>query len=146
MTDLPTCKADIAALIPHQGAMCLHDAVRAFDAQRILLACTTHGLPDHPFRRAAGVSAVYLAEFGAQAMAVHGGLLARAEGRTAEPGLLVSLRAFNVFVDRIDTLPGPIETEAIQSAASAASWQYTFRVLHADTLLAEGRATVMLHA
>lgn len=146
MTDLPASKTEIAALIPHQGAMCLHDAVLAFDGQRILLACRTHGSPAHPFRHAAGLSGVYLAEFGAQAMAVHGGLLARTEGRRAEPGLLVSLRDFRVSVARIDTVPDPLETEAVQLAASAASWQYGFRVTAAGVLLAEGRATVMLHA
>jgi len=87
---------------------------------------------------------VHLCEYGAQAMAVHGGLLAREAGGVARPGLLVALRGVRLHVDRIDGLSGPIECEAQQLAAGEASQQYAFRITHAGTLLAEGRATAML--
>ena len=53
--------------------------------------------------------AVHLCEYGAQAMAVHGGLLARAAGGRAKPGLLVALRAVELHVARIDDLPGVLQ-------------------------------------
>ena len=45
-----------------------------------------------------------------------------------------------------DDLPGPLEGMAEQLAHSPDSQQYAFRISHAGTLLAEGRAAVMLGA
>ena len=42
--------------------------------------------------------------------------------------------------DRIDNLPGLLEGEAELVAASAASQQYAFRLLHGGRVLASGRA------
>lgn len=77
-------------------------------------------------------------------MAVHGGLLARETGSVAPPGMLVALRGVRLHVARIDDLPGALDCEAQQLAASEASQQYAFRILHGGDLLAEGRATAML--
>jgi predicted hotdog family 3-hydroxylacyl-ACP dehydratase len=87
--------------------------------------------------------AVHLCEYGAQAMAVHGGLRARARGGTARPGLLVALRGVLLHCLRIDDLPGALECEAEVLAEGEGSQQYAFRISHAGTLLAEGRAAVM---
>ena len=62
----------------------------------------------------------------------------------AAPGMLVALRGVELHVARIDDLPGPIECEARLLVAGEASQQYAFRITHADALLAEGRAAVML--
>ena len=40
----------IAALIPHQGAMCLLERVIEWDKDRIVLATSTHRAPDNPLR------------------------------------------------------------------------------------------------
>ena len=87
----PIGREAILALVPHQGAMCLWDAVRAWDARSIHVIAHNHRDPAHPLRSAGRLRALHLCEYGAQAMAVHGGLLARAAGTRAEPGLLVSL-------------------------------------------------------
>ncbi|NZA28633.1 phosphotransferase [Luteimonas sp. SJ-92] len=136
-------RSDILALVPHQGAMCLWDEVLAWDAARIRLRTGSHRAPDHPLRGDGRLRAVHLCEYGAQAMAVHGGLRARAGGGTAPPGLLVALREVRLHLGRIDDLPGPLEGEAEALAETAASQQYAFRVLHQGTVLAEGRAAVM---
>jgi len=88
---------------------------------------------------------VHLCEYGAQAMAVHGGLLAQREGKVAAPGLLVSLRSVRLHVARVDELPGPLDVHAIKLLDGGASWQYEFRVEHRGQVLAEGRAAV-IHA
>ena len=137
-------RAAIEALVPHKYAMCLWDEVVDWDARRIRLRASSHRDPAHPLRGAAGLRAVHLCEYGAQAMAVHGGLLARAAGGAARPGFLVALRGVRLAIDRIDGLPGPLECEAEQLAAGEASQQYAFRIQHAGTFLAEGRATAML--
>jgi len=139
-------RADIEALIPHKQAMCLWDEVLEWDTQRIVLRASGHRDPAHPLRSGDQLRALHLCEYGAQAMAVHGGLLARAPGAVPRPGMLVALRDVVLHVDRIDALSGALECEAEQLAASEASQLYAFRVVHQGQLLAEGRATVMLDA
>lgn len=134
----------ILALVPHQGTMCLLDSVVSWDAERIHCRSASHRVADNPLRDGAGLRALHLCEYGAQAMAVHGGLLAQRDGGVARPGMLVSLRAVRLHVDRIDGLDGELDIEAIRLLGSADNWQYGFRVLHRATLLAEGRAAVVL--
>jgi predicted hotdog family 3-hydroxylacyl-ACP dehydratase len=136
----------ILALVPHQGAMCLWDAVDAWDAHRIVLRAHNHRDPNHPLRSQDRLRAIHLCEYGAQAMAVHGGLLARAGGGRARPGLLVALRGIELQVDRIDDLAGDLVGTAEVVAAGDHSWQYAFRIVHDAQLLAEGRAAVVLQA
>ena len=134
----------IEALVPHAGAMCLWDEVVDWNGDTIRLRARNHRDTAHPLRSDGRLRAIHLCEYGAQAMAVHGGLLARQAGGVAAPGMLVALRGVELHVARIDGLPGPIECEARLLAAGEASQQYSFRIIHADALLAEGRAAVML--
>lgn len=134
----------IEALVPHAGAMCLWDEVSDWDDAGIRLRAGNHRDPAHPLRSDGRLRAVHLCEYGAQAMAVHGGLLAQRSGGIAAQGMLVALRGIELHVARIDDLPGPIECEAQLLVAGEASQQYAFRITHAGTLLAEGRAAVML--
>lgn len=137
-------REEILSLIPHQGAMCLWDEVLEWDAGSIHLRAGNHRDPAHPLRADGRLHAVHLCEYGAQAMAVHGGLLARESGGIAAPGMLVALRGVELHAARIDDLTGDIECVAEVLAQSPASQQYAFRITHAGTLLAEGRAAVML--
>ena len=139
-------RAEILELIPHQGAMCLWDEVLAWDARTIQLRAHNHHGPAHPLRTSDRLRAVHLCEYGAQAMAVHGGLRAREAGGIAKPGLLVALRGVELHVARIDDLPGALDCIAEVLIDSDSGWQYAFRIHHGDTLLAEGRAAVMLQA
>ena len=134
----------ILALVPHQGAMCLWDKVVEWDERRIHLRAWNHREATHPLRADAQLRAIHLCEYGAQAMAVHGGLRAREAGGIAKPGLLVALRGVELHVVRIDDLPGPLECTAEMLSAGDGGWQYAFRIVHADALLADGRAAVML--
>ena len=135
---------EILALIPHQGTMCLWDEVTAWDAQRIALSAGNHGDRSHPLRSDGQLRAVHLCEYGAQAMAVHGGLRAREAGGAARPGVLVALRGVTLHASRIDDLAGMLECEAHVLVESEHSQQYQFRITHAGALLAEGRAAVIL--
>jgi len=139
-------RAGILALVPHQGPMCLWDEVVAWDAQRIQLRARNQCDPSHPLRARGRLHALALCEYGAQAMAVHGGLLARGQGGRARAGMLVALRDIELAVARIDDLPGVLEGEAELLAAGEASQQYVFRIAHDGRLLASGRAVAMLEA
>src|SRR5471030_209789 len=99
-------------LIPHRGAMCLLDAVLVWDESRIHARAVSHLDPANPLRSDGMLRAVNLCEYGAQAMAIHGGLLARSAGSVAAPGMLVSLRAVELHVARIDDLPGDLLIQA----------------------------------
>jgi predicted hotdog family 3-hydroxylacyl-ACP dehydratase len=135
---------DIEAMIPHKGAMCLWDNVVDWDAQRIRLRSAGHRDPAHPLRSDDRLRAVHLCEYGAQAMAVHGGLRGAAAGGAPKVGFLVALRDVQVHVARIDDLVDALECEAELLTESAASQQYSFRIVHAGNVVAEGRAAVML--
>jgi len=138
-------KTDWDSLIPHRGAMSLLDSVVDWDDTRVHLTAISHTHTDNPLRSDGRLRAVHLCEYGAQAMAVHGGLLAQREGKVAAPGLLVSLRSVRLHVARVDELPGPLDVHAIKLLDGGASWQYEFRVEHRGQVLAEGRAAV-IHA
>jgi len=137
-------RAAIEAMIPHQGAMCLWDAVLEHDDTRIRLRSAGHRDPNHPLRSDDRLRAVHLCEYGAQAMAVHGGLRGATAGGAPKVGFLVALRDVRLHIARIDDLPGDLEAEAELLADSPTTQQYSFRVFHQGALLAEGRAAVML--
>jgi len=137
-------RAGIESLVPHAGAMCLWEEVVAWDAQRIVLRSQGHRHPAHPLRSHDCLRAVHLCEYGAQAMAVHGGLMARERGSVAPPGMLVALRGVELQCDRIDDLPGALECEAEALIAGEGAQQYRFVLRHAGVVLAEGRAAVIL--
>lgn len=135
---------DFAALIPHAGRMCLLDEVLAWDAVTLHARSASHALPDHPLRGAAGLHAVHLAEYGAQAMAVHGALRDRAAGATGvKPGRLVSLRDVQLTVEYVDPQGGPLEVHAECLYADGTGAQYAFRVEQGGVPLASGRAAVI---
>ncbi|MBN6149117.1 phosphotransferase [Xanthomonas sp. AmX2] len=136
----------IAALVPHQGLMCLWEEVLEWDAQRIVLRSHAHRAAGHPLRSGGRLRALHLCEYGAQAMAVHGGLLGRASGQPVRPGVLVALRAVQLQVAYLDDLPGALQGQAEVLLQGEDSQQYAFRIEHAGVLLAEGRASVMLGA
>ena len=136
-------KTDWQDLIPHQGTMCLLDAVVEHDATRIHAISATHAHADNPLRDGDRLHAVALCEYGAQAMAVHGALLSRARGDRAQPGYLVSLREVALHVEYVEGLPGTLDVFAEQLLDAGGSLQYAFRVEHRGTLLASGRAAVL---
>lgn len=136
-------KSEWAALIPHQGAMCLLDEVVDWDAERLHARSASHQRSDNPLRADGVLHAVNLCEYGAQAMAVHGALCARASGGAARPGYLVALREVRLKVQRIDDLPGRLQVHVECLLALDDSLQYAFRIEHRGSVLASGRAAVL---
>jgi predicted hotdog family 3-hydroxylacyl-ACP dehydratase len=132
----------ISALIPHAGTMCLLERIDHWDDSGVTLSTTTHRSPDNPLAGRSGLRAIHLCEYGAQAMAVHGGLAAHARGERARPGLLVSLRDVTLGCKFVHDLEGELTVEARRLHDSGAAWQYEFRVTHAGRVLAQGRAMV----
>jgi len=132
----------VGSLIPHAGTMCLLERIVAWDDDTIRLATSTHRSPANPLRSGEVLRAIHLCEYGAQAMAVHGGLLERRAGQQARPGFLVLLRDVELHVAFVHDLPHDLIVEAQRVLADAGTWQYAFEVRHEDRVLARGRATV----
>lgn len=137
-------RAEFGHLLPHQGPMALVDRVLAFDADEIRAQAAAPDALRHPLRRDGAVAAVHLCEYGAQAMAVHGALLAKAAGGRARPGLLVALRAVDLLVDRIDGLAAPLDIVARREHTDDQVWRYHFEIVAGGCVLARGQAMVML--
>ncbi len=134
----------ILQLVPHQGSMCLWDEVLAWTDTDITLQAFNHRDPTHPLRCDGQLRAIHLCEYGAQSMAVHGGLRTSAHAGAVRPGVLVALRDVRLHVARIDHLTGPLRATAQVLVEAEGSQQYTFAIHHHEQLLAEGRAAVML--
>ena len=132
----------IAELVPHAGRMCLLERIVRWDEASVTTATSSHRAADNPLAVQGRLHALQLCEYGAQAMAVHGGLAARSRGESAAPGLLVSLRDVRLGCEFVEGLEGELVVEARRLHASGAAWQYEFRVTHAGRPLAQGRAVV----
>jgi|SRR6185312_14674700 predicted hotdog family 3-hydroxylacyl-ACP dehydratase len=140
---------DIARRIPHQGLMCLLDAVTAWDDSRIMCRTGRHRASDNPLRAQGRLGAACGVEFAAQAMAVHGALLAEREhGGAAAPrvGYLASVRKVDLHVQRLDTIAGDLIVTAERLLGDANHILYHFRIEAGPQLLLEGRAAVVLDA
>ena len=135
---------DITSLVPHQGSMCLWHRVVSADADAVTVSTHSHRDPANPLCSFDRLSAVHLCEYGAQAMAVHGGLLARTTAASVRTGYLVALRGVELHVSRIDNLSGELIGHAQLLMQSDASQQYAFRIEHKGDVIASGRAAVML--
>ncbi len=136
-------RAQIEALIPHRGRMCLLDAVEQWDEKGIRCRSDTHRDSGNPLRRDGKLSALHLIEYGAQAMAVHGGLLERARGGAARPGLLVAVRDVKLEIAHLDNLSAPLIVSAQRLVANAGGWLYSFEVEADGRKLASGRVGVI---
>ena len=134
---------DITGLLPHAGTARMIERVVRWDREHLVAATTRHRAHDNPLRKAQRLAGVHLAEFGAQTMAIHGGLLNREDGIAPKPALLVSVRDFHCTRDFIDDLPGELLVTARVLLASAAGFQYSFEVHHGQELIAGGRVAAM---
>lgn len=138
-------RAWIAAHIPHQGTMCLLDAVVEWSPERIRCASASHRRADHPLRADDRLGAACGIEYAAQAMAVHGALVA---GDDAPPrqGFLASVRGVEFKVDRLDDIVGELDIEAERLSGDDDNILYRFEVRGGGQVLLAGRAAVILNA
>jgi len=142
---MPLDHAWLLAHLPHQGSMCLLDAVTEWDAQRIRCTATSHRDADNPLRAHGRLGAACGIEYAAQAMAAHGALLAGADS-APRAGYLASVRGVDLQVARLDDIAADLEVEAERLSGDDNTILYGFRVSAAGRELLSGRATVVLDA
>jgi predicted hotdog family 3-hydroxylacyl-ACP dehydratase len=134
---------ELCSLIPHAGTMCLLDGVEQWDQQHIVCLSNTHLDEANPLRSNGVLAAVHGVEYAAQAMAVHGGLLAREAGRDNPAGFLAALRDVQLNTERLDNEPTSLRIEANELMRSGGSFMYSFTVSAAGRELLAGRLIVM---
>src|SRR3954464_4524956 len=138
-------RARILELIPHQGTMCLLDEVCAWSAAGISCRTLSHLSPDNPLRRNGHLNGVCGIEYGLQAAALHGALLA---GGPQPAGYLAALRSVEFLVERLDDPSlGVLEVSARLELRDIGGLLYGFRLRSGDGAeLLTGRAAIVLPA
>lgn len=139
-------RAWIARHIPHQGGMCLLDRVEAWDERGIRCRAISHRAADNPLRAHGRLGAACGIEYAAQAMAVHGALLAPPDSSVARAGYLVSARGVRLHVPRLDDIDDDLVIEVACITRGGNNILYQFSINAAGRLLLEGRAAVVLDA
>jgi predicted hotdog family 3-hydroxylacyl-ACP dehydratase len=134
---------DIDALTPHAGAMRLIGRVISHDDTRIVCEADSHRAADHPLRRADGLPIICALEYGAQAMAIHGALLAQM-GAKPRIGYLVAAHELRWQGSTLDACATPLTIEATRLFGSANQVAYEFSVSAAVSPVMRGRASVVL--
>ena len=129
--------------IPHQGSMCLLEAVTYWSDTDIQCSAYSHEALDNPLRNAHGLPISAGIEYAAQAMAVHGALLAPVD-QLPEVGYLTSVRNVEWWTPRLDDVGFEITVQATRLSGNEVSLLYDFSILCHDRLLLRGRAGVMI--
>jgi predicted hotdog family 3-hydroxylacyl-ACP dehydratase len=144
---------DIARRIPHQGSMCLLEQVTEWDNTRLSCTAASHRAASNPLRANGQLGAACAIEYAAQAMAIHGALIAEAAAHAAgaiskapAAGYLVSVRGVQLQVERLDDLSDVLTIHAERISGDSHTILYGFTVLAALVPIASGRAVVMLDA
>lgn len=137
----------IAARIPHQGLMCLLAQVLAASPEGVTCTANSHRSADNPMRLAGQLGASCGIEYAAQAMALHGALMAEQRGaERSRMGFLVNVRAVSLHVPRLDDVADDLTVAVLCETDNGDHCVYGFSVKASGRLLLEGRAMVMLSA
>jgi len=136
--------ADIRSLVPHAGGMCLLERIVSASDREIVCATFSHRSPANPLRREGTLAALHLAEYGAQTMAVHGGL--HSAGEAARGGMLAAIRDLTLNVARLDDIEAELRLHAVKLIASPQGRIYTFTASAGGHELGRGRVSVMFAA
>lgn len=130
--------------------MCLLERVSTWDGRQIRCEANSHLARDNPLRAHGRLGAACGIEYAAQAMAVHGALLAEAKaGDSAASqrpamGYLVSVRGVTLHVDQLDALSDALSIQAECLSGDSGTVLYSFTVHAGPRLLLAGRAAVIL--
>jgi len=143
------CWPPIETLLPHGGRMRLIDRVVSYDELSIVCESESHRATEHPLAEAGVLSIISGLEYGAQAMAIHGGLLAACGERRsacARHGYLVAASELRWSVERLDLCAAPLVIEAVSEFRSDDKVAYRFELRAAGVSLLTGHASVVLEA
>ena len=132
-------RAQIERLVPHAGAMCLLDAVTAWDSSRIVCSSVAP-VAEHPLAREGRVPAIAACEYAAQAVAVHGALLDGVQD--ARDGMLAKLADVELRTSFFPSDAGEVTVRAELLGRLATGCLYAFDVASTGQAIASGRLIV----
>jgi predicted hotdog family 3-hydroxylacyl-ACP dehydratase len=132
---------EVATLLPHGGDMVLLDGVERWSETEIVCSTGSHLRAHNPLRHAHGLSTFCAIEYAAQAMALHGALMA---DKSPQSGLLVSVRDFVPYVDRLDDLGASLRVAAKEVRRDRRGGIYTFEMSAAGRKVATGQVGAIL--
>lgn len=121
--------------------MCLIEDVIKWNETFIECSTSTHRNPANPLRTAGRLSAISAIEYAAQAMAIHGALVAKNHAKPAF-GFLASLRNVQFEIDFLDHIEAPLAMRCHRLMGDEHSCMYDFSVMANDVVLVAGRASV----
>lgn len=138
-------KEAICRLIPHSGSMCLLDEIDYWDQNKIQSSSRSHLSEHHPLRVRGCLSIVHGIEYGAQAMAVHGGLVNPDQTAEKRISYLVAVKSVEFSNHEVlDVLAeGRLLVVAERIYAEAGNQLYQFIIENEQTLLLKGQAMVI---
>ena len=138
----------IETLLPHAGRMRLIDRVVSYDEQMITCESDSHRAADHPLAEAGLLSIICGLEYGAQAMAIHGALLASggSPGARTRHGYLVAASELRWTIERLDQCATPLVIKAISEVRTDTQVAYRVEISASGVSVLDGRASVLLGA
>lgn len=134
---------ELCELIPHSGRMCLISTLMDWDEQQIHCRSDSHRSASNPLRTRGRLHSVHAIEYGAQAAAIHAGLVGRAQGTPPRPALLAGASDVDLRTPRLDDLLGPLEIRARFVLGIGDNAVYEFSVGHAGNELVRGRLALI---
>jgi predicted hotdog family 3-hydroxylacyl-ACP dehydratase len=122
--------------------MCLLERVDEWTPEALRATAVSHRNADNPLRAAGRLGIANGIEYAAQAMAVHGALVAGVNDAPRK-GYLASVRGVELHTDRLDVAEDlDIRVERLSGDANNVLYQFTVRA--GERLLLEGRGAVIL--
>ncbi|MGI4846905.1 MAG: 3-hydroxylacyl-ACP dehydratase [Janthinobacterium lividum] len=125
--------------------MCLLDRIEAWDGQQLRCMAGSHRNAGNPLRAFGRLGAACGIEYAAQAMALHGALLAPQQSRP-RAGFLASVRGVQLHVQRLDDIEAELLVVVERFSGDDNHVLYDFSISANDLLLLDGRAAVILDA
>jgi predicted hotdog family 3-hydroxylacyl-ACP dehydratase len=141
---------EIALRVPHRGAMCLLDSIESWSEETI----SAHAIiqvDKNPLAIAGQLDSTAAVEYAAQAMAVHGALLAEVAAAQGNPqrkplmGFLASVRNITCLRPWLDETNHPLRITATRTAGTESPVSYDFSVGTGKVVYVTGKATVVLN-
>ena len=140
----------ICAHLPHAGRMCLLDRLMAWDSESIVCHASSHRDAGNPLRRGGRLHAVTGVEYAAQAMALHGSLLAASarpvEGHDATPAIryLASVRDLKLDLEDLGAITEDLHITARRLSGDAGGFIYEFEIRAGNQAVLSGRLAAKL--
>lgn len=136
-------QAEICARLPHAGRMCLLASLVKWDNDSIVCRADSHRDANNPLRAGEQLHAVAGVEYAAQAMALHGNLLA-ASDVSAPRGYLASVRDLKLSVEDLSMLNDDLLIMARRLSGDANGFIYEFEIHAGANPILSGRLAAKL--